>query len=56
MYMYLMMQIKKKIELWENFGIAQAYTLKSAKIVWKSPFLDKKLNLPKGSTSYWTWQ
>jgi len=25
---YLMMQIKKKIELWEHFGVTQAYTLK----------------------------
>jgi len=24
---YLMMQIKKKIVLWENFGVTQAYTL-----------------------------
>ena len=25
---YLMMQNKKKIELWEHFGVTQAYTLK----------------------------
>ena len=27
-----MMQIKKKIELWENVGVTQAYTLKGTAI------------------------